>query len=242
MWAATEKFLRFLQQPPLELIPSGKDITDIRSIPVSERFYPAGTTIAEEGRPGRPHLFISSGWALSYKSMSNGQRLVVDFSQRGDLISSSQIADRSVRSTTDATLFEIEAQNHRPLSAYSPYLAHAMMRLMTRNHSIATEHLANVARRRPLERTAFLFLETSYRLQQAGDGSGDRYDFPFTQGDLADALGLTAIHTNRVLRDLREQGLLSFRNWTVELLDRRNLLEMTLFDPGYLDLGEDFVG
>jgi CRP-like cAMP-binding protein len=174
--------------------------------------------------------------------MSNGRRLVTDFSQHGDLLGTGSAvgqADRSVLSATDVTTFEIELCNHRPLSAYSPHLAHALMRLMTRNNGIATEHLANVARRSALERTAFLFLETAYRLEQTGKRQSDRYDFPFTQSDLADALGLTAIHTNRVLRELREQGLLSFRNSTVDLLDRRGLLEITLFDPSYLDLPED---
>jgi CRP-like cAMP-binding protein len=236
MRSASEKFIQFLRHAPFDLSPSDEDVEAIHSMAVVERFYPAGTSLMEEGETRRAELFISSGWALSYKSMSNGQRVVTDFLQRGDLVSSNAAAGkvyRSVQSATDVTTFEIEIQRSR-LSAYSPYIASMMMRLMARNCDIAAEHLANVSRRRPVERLAFLFLETAYRHAQQGPGEVDRYVFPFTQRDLADALGLTAIHTNRLLRVLREGELLRFQHWTVELIDKTGLLEMTQFDPGYL--------
>ena len=188
---------------------------------VIERFYPAGTSLMEEGEVRRADLFISSGWALSYKSMSNGQRVVADFLQHGDLVSNAIAGQvhRSVQATTDVATFEIKLHRSQR-SAHWPYIASMMTRLMARNCDIAVEHLANVSRRRPLERLAFLFLEAAYRHGQAGSSQADRYAFPFTQRDLADALGLTAIHVNRLLRVLREGELLRFQRGTVELIDK----------------------
>ena len=157
----------------------------------------------EEGEIRRADLFVSSGWALSYKSMSNGQRVIADFLQRGDLVSNAIAGNvyRSVQATTDVTTFEVKLHRSQ-LSAHWPYIASTMTRLMARNYDIVVEHLANVSRRRPLERLAFLFLEAAYRHEQAGSSQADRLAFPFTQRDLADALGLTAIHVNRLLRVL----------------------------------------
>jgi CRP-like cAMP-binding protein len=81
-----------------------------------------------------------------------------------------------------------------------------------------------------------------HRLRVAGLADGQAFSFPFTQSDLADALGLTAIHTNRVLRDLREDGLLIFRGAAVQLLDLESLQDMTEFDASYLALGTSDIG
>jgi CRP-like cAMP-binding protein len=235
MRSVSGNFLQFLRNAPFGISLSGEDARSIDSISVIERFYPAGTSLMEEGEIRRADLFISSGWALSYKSMSNGQRVVADFLQHGDLVSNAIAGKvhRSVQATTDVTTFEIKLHRSQ-LSAHWPYIASMMTRLMARNCDIAVEHLANVSRRRPVERLAFLFLEAAYRHEQAGSERTDQYVFPFTQRDLADALGLTTIHINRLLRVLRERGLLRFHRGIVELADKAGLLEITHFDPGYL--------
>lgn len=223
------------------LEPSQEDLPGIHSVPVVERFYPAGTLIMEEGQVAtRSLVMVTAGWAISYKSMQNGQRVVVDFPLRGDLINHGSPAGRAYRSVlaqTDLVTFEINIERQGLLSGYSPFLARSIMSLVARNYGIAMEHLANVARRRPLERAAYLLLEIAYRLERAETLKHNRFQFPFTQSDLADALGLTAIHTNRVLRDLREAELIVVRNGVVELVDKPGLIDMTFFDPAYLSYG-----
>lgn len=241
MWTTPEKFLRFLKLPIFQLRLAPEEIENLLGVPVAERFYPAGSTIMDEGRMRRTLMLVSSGWALSYKLMSNGKRLVVDFPQQGDLVSNGSFTGRGYRSVlaaTDLTAFELRFETIEFIAARAPTLSNLMMRLMARNYGIAMEHLANVARRRPVERTAFFFLETAFRIEQGGGECGDSFPFPFTQGDLADALGLTAIHTNRVVRDLREGGLAGLRNGTLSICNRRGLERLTSFDPGYLVLSE----
>jgi CRP-like cAMP-binding protein len=235
-----ERFLQFLRERPFCLPLSTTEEEALKDARIVERFYPAGTIILEEGSVRRSLLLVSSGWALSFKSMADGRRLVADFPLRGDLLSNGSIFGTNLRAAlavTDVTTFEIAMDTELLLLRQTPLLTKMCMHLLNRNFSIATEHLANIARRPPIERTAHLLLEMRHRLQMAGLASGQAFSFPFTQSDLADALGLTAIHTNRVLRDLREDGLLIFRGAAVQLLDLESLQGMTQFDAGYLTLG-----
>jgi CRP-like cAMP-binding protein len=234
--ADAEKFAQFLRHGPHHLSLSDEEIERIRLLPIVARSYDARTLLMEEEGTRPTDLFIASGWAASFKSMPNGQRVVTDFLQRGDFVGGGAgggKVHRSVETATEVRTFEIQ----RPrLAAQTPPIGAVVIRLMARNFDIAAEHLANVSRRPPLERLAFLMLELAHRQEQSGPGTPDRYEFPFTQRDIADSLGLTPIHINRLLRVLRERRLLSFRHSTVELFDRRGLLEMTTFDPGYLEL------
>lgn len=240
MRPASDKFLRFLRERPLCLSPTREDEAALASVNVIERFCPAGTLILDEGSVRRSLLLVASGWALSFKSMADGRRLVADFPLRGDLLSNGSAVGTTYRAAlavSDVTIFEIALDRKLLLAQQAPFLAAMFMHQMARNFGIATEHLANIARRPPIERTVHLFLEMRHRLQTAGLADGNAFSFPFTQADLADALGLTAIHTNRVLRDLREDGLLLFRGAAVQLLDPRCLHDMTGFDASYLTLG-----
>ena len=237
MSEAAAKFLEFLQQPPISLVLSDDEARALRSASIIERYYSRGTVILHEGYTRRAILFVSSGWGLAYKSMSNGKRLVSDFLLHGDLISTGSIAGRTFRSvvaTTNVSIFELSPHDLFSLSRNSPYLFVLIMRLVARNFGIATERLANISRRRPVERTAWLFLEIAHRISQMGPTARDGYDFPFTQGDLGDALGLTSIHMNRVLGELRRREIMTFRAGRVDLLDIQAMLDMTMFDPGYL--------
>jgi CRP-like cAMP-binding protein len=241
MRPTSEKLLAFLRENPLRLSPTEADVAALASVNVVERFCPAGTLIVDEGRIRRSLQLVASGWTLSFKSMADGRRLVADFPVRGDLLSNGSIVGMSYRAAlavTDVTVFEIILDRQLLLAQQAPFLATVFMQLMAKNFGIATEHLANIARRPPIERTIHLFLEMRHRLHLAGLADGNTFSFPFTQADLADALGLTAIHTNRVLRDLRENGLLLFRGAHVQLLDPQSLQAISGFDPDYLALGK----
>lgn len=85
-------------------------------------------------------------------------------------------------------------------------------------------------------RTAHLLLELGTRLEKANAAKLLGFECPLTQYDLADALGLTAIHVNRMLRELRERGYLEFRHGSVHFLNRQGLERFAGFDPGYLRL------
>jgi CRP-like cAMP-binding protein len=107
---------------------------------------------------------------------------------------------------------------------------------------MVVEHLVGIGRRSALIRTAHLLVELGLRLQLVGLGEADGFACPLNQYVLADALGLTAIHVNRVLRQLRERQLLTFRDGRVAFHDLPRLRQLAEHHGGYLDQAEPFPG
>ena len=83
---------------------------------------------------------------------------------------------------------------------------------------------------------AHLFCEMYVRLDSVGDTQDRSFRFPITQGDLADALGMSIVHANRTLQNLRAESMLSFNNGRAEILDWDRLAHLAQFDPAYLHL------
>jgi len=104
-----------------------------------------------------------------------------------------------------------------------PRLAAAILWATSRDEAMVVEHLVNIGRRSALERTAHFILELYDRLKLVGLASGDEFACPLSQNVIADALGLSAIHVNRVLRQLRERGLLTFRDRLITIHDAKAL-------------------
>jgi CRP-like cAMP-binding protein len=103
-----------------------------------------------------------------------------------------------------------------------------------RAHAMLEERLISLGRRSARERTAHFFLELSVRLGHSGEGLLNTYECPLSQYVVADALGLSAEHLNRILKQLRLARQLHVRNGSVEILDREGLVRLADFDSGYL--------
>lgn len=116
----------------------------------------------------------------------------------------------------------------RPLIARALWLAGLV------DESALRAWTVSLGKRDAAERLAHLICELFVRLGIAGSDRTDGFDLPLTQEELGDALGLTPVHVNRVLRHLREAGLMSFKNRTVEIVDFPKLQKVAGFDPGYL--------
>lgn len=100
---------------------------------------------------------------------------------------------------------------------------------------MVVEHLVNIGRRSALERTAHFFMELTERLSLIGLATEAEYKCPLSQFVLADALGLTAVHVNRVLRQLRELDLLTLRKGSVRVHDLNRLRKLAGYQGGYLN-------
>ena len=105
----------------------------------------------------------------------------------------------------------------------------------SRDEAMVVEHLVDLGRRSAIERTAHFILEMGARLKLVGMGDKTGYDCPLSQFLLADALGLSAVHVNRVLRELREAGLMTFQKGRVTFDDFAGLVALADFDTAYLD-------
>jgi CRP-like cAMP-binding protein len=203
------------------------------------RLLPPRATIEAENDPVGSAYAIREGWVFAYKMLPSGDRQVTDFLVPGDMVGFGtlfqKVAEQSYETITDTELVEISAGAARQASRQSPELTEAFFALLSRERAKLLEHLIDVGRRDSVARVAHLLLELGRRLQLAGHDTRNGYACPLSQYLLADALGLTAIHVNRVLRKLRLSGLLTFRHGHVTFHDRDRLVELTGFDPAYVD-------
>ena len=216
-----------------------EQVSAARSIQGRVRTFPARATIKIENEPVAAAFAIREGWAFAYETLPSGERQVVDFLLPGDVIGLGNLflkfADHTYMTVTETELVEIPASAVRWACRRSPELVDAFFVLVLTERAKLVEHLIDLGRRDSTARVAHLLLEFGYRLRRVGRGSSCGYACPLNQYLLADALGLTAIHVNRVLRKLRLSGLLTFRHGQVTFHDVEGLIRLTGFDPAYLD-------
>lgn len=177
--------------------------------------------IVTEGREIEEPLLLLSGWAARVRLLPDGRRQFLSFLLPGDLIGSSEhphaLAVATVIAMSDVTVC--------PLPAAEPgsplHVAYAISRAMDEGHLLA--QITRLGRLNAQERITDLLLELHERLTLSGTVAGDGFDLPLTQETLADALGLTSVHVNRMLQQARREGDLQWRVGHVRLSDPAGL-------------------
>ncbi|MCU0907799.1 MAG: Crp/Fnr family transcriptional regulator [Rhodobacteraceae bacterium] len=203
------------------------------------RTFLPGHELVHEGQRNASAFILAAGWACSYKLLPNGERQIVDIQIPGDFLGLRSIlfrtSDHSVEALTRIEASEVPAADVFDAFSTSPRLATAILWAVSRDEATVVEHLVDLGRRSAEERTAHFLLELAARLKLVGRGHSGGFDCPLTQYQLADTLGLSAVHVNRVLRHLREDGLVTFQNGRVVFDDLSRLCDLAQFDSGYLD-------
>ena len=169
---------------------------------------------------------------------------MIEFPVPGDVMGLRSVllrtSDHAFAAVTDIVVAEVSARQMLDTFQRVPRLAAAVLWAASRDEAMVVEHLVSIGRRSALVRTAHFLLELGLRLQLVGVGSESGFACPLHQDHLADALGLTTIHVNRVLRQLRERGLVTFRNGRVEFHDLESLRDLADYHSGYLDQSDGF--
>lgn len=218
---------------------SDAELAVLASLHARRRTFTAGRDLVHQGQSSQAVYILASGWVCSYKIQSDGSRQIVDVQIPGDFLGLRSVllrtSDHSFEPVTDIEAAEVFMADLLAAFADTPRLATAIFWAASRDEAMVVEHLVNVGHRDADARVAHFLLELASRLALVGMGSGDEYDCPLTQFHLADALGLSAVHVNRVLRQLREAGLVTFRNGRVSIHDHENLVDLAEFDTAYLD-------
>lgn len=193
--------------------------------------------ISEGDRPDRIR-FVLSGWLARYKTLEDGRRQIVNFVLPGEICDpySYLLArmDHSIGTLTPVVFSEIERERFEELVAGDRTLAEAVWCEWFAGNSIQREWTLNIGRRVALERVAHLLCEIFDRLKAIGQVDGNSCAFPITQMDLADATGLSVVHLNRTLQELRAAGLIVLRERTLTISDLDALKSAGLFSPAYL--------
>lgn len=203
------------------------------------RTFVAGRDLVHQGQSEQSAYILISGWACSYKLLQDGQRQIVDFQIPGDFLGLRSvllhISDHSIEPVTDIEVTEVNIADLLEAFSSTPRLAMAVLWAASRDEAMVVEHLVDIGRRDAAERMGHFLLELGARLSLIGMGNRTGFACPLTQYLLADALGLSAVHVNRVLRHLRDAGLVTFRDGMVTFDDYAGLTEFAQFDPTYLD-------
>ena len=227
-----KKLSTFLQLSPQEL----KCLAEMQSVQLKVK---RGKQLTLEGQTGHKAFVLQAGWACSYKDLANGKRQIISFPIAGDCVGLRSVllrtADHSFSALTNAVVSPVEGSHILKCITEFPRLGAALLWAASRDEAMVVEHLVNVGRRTALERTAHFFMELAERLNLVGLATEAEFKCPLSQFVLADALGLTAIHINRVLRQLRERDVLTLQKGTVKIHDLHGLRELAGFQGGYLN-------
>jgi CRP-like cAMP-binding protein len=203
------------------------------------RTFVPGKDLLHQGQVQPTAYILADGWVCSYKLLPGGTRQIVDFQIPGDFLGLRSVllrtADHNIEPITMVEASEVLARDLLEAFAKTPRLATAVLWAASRDEAMVVEHLVNLGRRNALERTVHFLLELGARLKLVGLASQAGYACPLSQYLLSDALGLSAVHVNRVLRQLREDGLLTFRDGRVTFDDFDRLVVLADFDRAYLD-------
>jgi CRP-like cAMP-binding protein len=218
---------------------SQDDLSVLSDVYRRRRNFVAGRDMIHQGQADHVAYIVASGWACSYKILPGGTRQIVDFQIPGDFLGLRSVlfrtADHNVEPITRMQASEVKEQDLLSAFTKTPRLATAVLWAASRDEAMVVEHLVDLGRRSASERMAHYLLELGARLRLVGMGDKTGYLCPLSQYLLADALGLSAVHVNRVLRELREEGLLTFQKGKVTFDDYDALIEFAGFDRAYLD-------
>ncbi len=203
------------------------------------RKFAPGIELVHQGEIDQSAFIMAEGWAFSYKILAEGQRQIVNFQIPGDFLGVRSMlfrtSDHSVEPITPIEASEVTKSELFQTFSKTPRLATAVLWAVSRDEAMVVEHLVGVGQRPAAERTAHLLLELGARLKLVGMGDKTGFACPLTQYHLADALGMTPVHVNRVLREIREAGLITFQNRRVSFDDYEGLVDFADFDRTYLD-------
>jgi CRP-like cAMP-binding protein len=218
---------------------SEAELSVLEGLHKRRRTFVAGRDLVHQGQSDQAAYILISGWACSYKLLEDGQRQIVDFQIPGDFLGLRSVvlhlSDHSVEPVTDIEVTEVHVSDLMKTFSDTPRLATAVLWAASRDEAMVVEHLINIGRREADVRVAHFLLELGARLTLVGLGSKTSYACPLTQYLLADALGLSSVHVNRVLRTLREAGMVTFRDGFVTFDDYDRLAEYAKFERTYLD-------
>lgn len=207
--------------------------TDIR------RYGPREDVIVEGERPDHVHVVIE-GFACRYKMIPDGGRQIMAWLVPGDFcdlhVAVLGEMDHSIATISASTIGAIPEAAVKKISETSLALTRALWWATLVDEAVLREWLVNMGRRPADRQIAHLFCELLLRLRSVGAAPGDTMDMPLTQVELADTVGLSPVHVNRVIQQLRDMGLISWRGRELAILDEARLRQFAGFDPNYLHL------
>jgi CRP-like cAMP-binding protein len=201
---------------------------------------PQDRTVIRHGEEVNQSMLLLSGWLARAKDLPSGQRQLAELHVAGDFADLHSFTlkrlDHDVISITRCEIALVPHERLRDLTDRYPHLTRLFWLMTNIDAAIQREWTLSLGRRSAIARMAQLFCEMNIRLGLVGLSQHESFEFPLTQIELGECLGLTSVHVNRTLQELRKRGLVEFQNRRVTILDLPALTDVAEFDPSYLYL------
>jgi CRP-like cAMP-binding protein len=221
-----------------------KDLVELSEVDIdalveatkNPRQYAARQDMIREGDQPGPVFVILEGWACRYKILPAGTRQITAFLMPGDAcdlhVGMLEEMDHSLQAVTNAKIALIPGEQMGAMLEAHPRIANAMYKSQLIDEGTLRAWIVSMGRRSSAARVAHLMCELYLRsVKKNGD---DCVALPISQVILADALGMTPVHINRVLRDLRLAGAMTLSRGSLTVIDPIKLVQIAGFDENYL--------
>ena len=212
----------------------------IRDCVAEIRRVPADDLVVQSGQELASSLLLLDGWMARSKDLAGGERQVSELHVAGDFADLHAFTlkrlDHDLLALSDCRVAVFPHERIRELTEKFPRLGRIYWLITNIDAAIHRELALSLGQRSAISRMAHLFCELYERLNVVGRARNDGYAFPLTQRELSECLGLTVVHANRTLQELRRRGLVELGNRHLTIRDRRGLEGVAEFDPAYLYL------
>jgi CRP-like cAMP-binding protein len=212
----------------------------LRGLIVETRRVPADRILIRAGEELNNSVFLLDGWMARSKDMATGERQVTELHITGDFPDlhgfTLKRLDHDIVTLSECTIGVVPHERLLEVTRDYPHLTRVFWFSTNVDAAITRELALSLGQRSAIARMAHLFCELYVRLDVVGRTKGNRYEFPLTQRELSECLGLTVVHVNRTLQELRRKGLVEFENRHLTIVDRMGLEGIAEFDPNYLYL------
>ena len=199
--------------------------------------------IVREGENPAFVNLILDGWAIRHKMLEDGRRQIMAFLIPGDLCDLNVFIlkemDHSIGALTDLTIAQIPRETFEEIEKGHPRLAQALNWDLLVQLAIQREWTINLGQRSAIERIAHLICELFARLKTVGLCVEGSCQLPITQTDLSEATGITSVHVNRILQELRGEKLIEWKGREIHVPDMDALKSVAMFNDNYLHLGRE---
>jgi CRP-like cAMP-binding protein len=211
----------------------------VEAMCMAHRTFRAGQTLVYQGERADRVFLILSGVAVRYRLLPNGRRQIFGYLLPGDLCDTHFVihdeCDHNVGLLCDTEVAMISTQTLMHAMVTYPRLERALLMMSLMDAAMLREWLLNVAQRDAAQKLAHFFCELRTRFRAVSQRDGVQgYNIPLTQIDLADTLGLTLVHVNRIMQRFRRDGLIHWSRKHFDVLDYPRLRHLAGFDPAYL--------
>ena len=209
------------------------------------RRYAAGACFIREGDRPNESCLVMEGMCGRYNDFEDGRRQISALHITGDFVDLHSLLlkpmDHGIVALTDCIIVTVPHEVLRRITEQFPRLARLLWLSNLIDGAISRQWVVNLGRRSAVARLAHLCCELAVRNEVVGLGDKSRFPMPLSQAVLADVLGLSSVHVNRVVQELRGAGLLDFQRGWGEIKDWDALVRFGDFDPAYLRLGSEPV-